>query len=866
MFKARKTAKRTALITVIVLLVTALSFATSAAVTKTINGITITTTGGSDSSSTTSVTAKASASGSGCSATAGTNTVTVTNKSGSEGVVSFSCQITLNGGTVKVGSADLGSTYSKNLANDESITITITSAATANSTTTVVFSDFEILSATAERTVTVNPGANGTVRCGNVTVTQSQNFTATYAAGLALTATAADGYEFVFWKDSNGTVLSTSASFTLKPTANMTVTPYFSNGGVFQVGSSNNGVLQVGSDIYLGLAQAISAAGSSGTIIPYKDCTVMTGSYTIPNGVTLLVPFDSANTTYTTEPGTETSYTAPSPYRILTLADGVSITVANGGKICVPSKLSGSGQNAISWNGTPTGKHGRIHMNEGSSITLQNGAALYCYGYISGEGSVTAQSGSTVWEAMQFRCWRGGTASSNMQRGVFPMSQYYVQNVEAPLTFEANSTEKVFVVFNANSNAYTTSTTFIGSGGMFIPSGSVTKRYDGNTDRLIIDVNGNLSVSALSLSLRVGLISVNLNTGNYDSMPINSNISIKIHSGTTTVNQSLSFLPGTELVLDKDANFNIASNKTVYVYDRDEWGEYAAGDLQLVVVGYSAATGATVKPTDGKTPLSGKTVRTVNDLIDAKLDINGTVNVSGSFFTTESGANIISSEKTGKIIYNTAAASDTTTRQATQSGSNITEVSINVNSAKLHNGDGSYTATTGAKSGDKFTYDYSLDKWIKGNAYDVNLDGSTSFDDVSAIINHVLGGTSLSESQLARADVDSDGVIDTYDAAAFDFNYLSNGLIGDVDQDGDVDLTDYQLVTAHISGVDTDSSHPADLMDKSYLNQSQYSSLISSYGNGSIVTQPFYAADVQTDKAVDAYDLFRLDKILNGIA
>ena len=860
--------------------------------------------------------------GSGCTGstfTAATATVTVKNASSEERIISFDYNITLNGGTVTINDESITSsgTYSATVAAGASFDVVIKSSDSAVNTTTIVMSNFTS-TANAPRNITVNGATGGKVTYTydgtNVSLNAGQSATATvdYQTGLALTATASNGYVFGAWFNGDS-ILSTSSTYTVKPVSDMNLTPLF-------LGKTDE-LYQVGGQIFFDLTSAINYAGSiSGSVIvPLKDCTVPAGNYTIPSGVTLLVPFDDANTVYTTEPETINSHSTPSPYRILTLADGVNITVASGGVICVPSKISGCGQNANSWNGTPTGKHGRIHMNEGSSITLQSGAFLYCYGYISGSGSVTAKSGSTVWEAMQFRCWRGGSASYNMQNGVFPMSQYYVQNVEAPLTLESGSTEKVFVVFNAQSTPYSTSTTFIGSGGMFVPSGSVTKRYDSATDRLIIDVNGNLSVSAFSLSLKVSLYNVNLNTSNYDSMPINSNITVHVHSGTTTVNQSLGFLPGSELSLDQGAVFSIANDKKVFVYDKDEWGPYACASCQLVPVGYSTANGTTAK-------------RTEDDLVDAKLDINGTVNVSGYLYTTESGANIISSKKTGKIVYNKEAPSNTTTQQATQSDTDITKVNINITSAKLHNGDDSYTATAGSASGDYYTYNLKQSKWIKGDEtytvtwenfdgtllktntnvkvlttpsydgatpvrtednlyiytfsgwspeltlvtddvtytaefaarakFDVDEDGDADIDDIALIIDHFKGNAEMTASQLAKADIDGDGVFDAFDAAKFENVYLSaSSLDGDVNMDGDVNLVDYAMVKRHISGEDEDENHPANLMSTKYLD-SKYDSLKARYGEGVIVTQQYYLADVNRDKAVDAFDLFYIDKII----
>ena len=67
--------------------------------------------------------------------------------------------------------------------------------------------------------------------------------------------------------------------------------------------------------------------------------TLTAGEYTIPADVTLLIPFDDANTMYTTEADsventiTLKNYKVPATYRKLTMADGAILTV-NGTLIC----------------------------------------------------------------------------------------------------------------------------------------------------------------------------------------------------------------------------------------------------------------------------------------------------------------------------------------------------------------------------------------------------------------------------------------------------------------------------------------------------------------------------------------------------
>ncbi len=149
--------------------------------------------------------------------------------------------------------------------------------------------------------------------------------------------------------------------------------------------------------------------------------------------------------------------------------------------------------------------------------------------------------------------------------------------------------------------------------------------------------------------------------------------------------------------------------------------------------------------------------------------------------------------------------------------------------------------------------------------YDINEDGVEDINDIAFIISACVGEVEMTASQSAKADLNGDGAVDAFDAAELDGILFANGSDkGDVDLDGDIDLVDYAMVKAHISGVDSDENHPANLLDKSYLT-AEYDSIKDSYDDGVIITPVYYNADINKDKAVDAFDLFYLDKRINGL-
>ena len=659
----------------------------------------------------------------GCSASAVTSQLTLSNTKGADAQLAFDYSAVLNDGTVKINDIDVtqNGSFKETIASGGTVSIIINTA--KDEKTTNVYLNNITLTADRNVTTTFLPAENGsfTVDAQSVTNTPYSN-TQNSLTPYHLKAEPDSGYKLLGWYNiTTNKPISTDTELDFYiDEDNQSIAPKFTN--------SENAVFSVGNNPFTDLNEADQYATSSGIHL-----IVLTGngrintSATISNQNTLLIPFDDLNTVYKETPEViYGSHADPSAFRTLTMASGAHITVEDGGSISVPSKLCASGQNSTSWNGTPTGKHGRIHMDNGSSITLNSGAGLYVYGYISGSGSVYAGAGSTIYECFQIRCWRGGTATSDMAgnpQKVFPLNQYYVQNIEAPLTLASGATEKVYTAVNMMSEAYVASATFIGNGGMFTPSGTVTKRYEGSSDRLILDVDGDFSIKPMSLRITgLPLIgTLDLNTTEY-VLPINSNITINVNSGTSTLNQDVAFLPGSKMNIAQGAAVTLAGGHKAYVYDKDQWGAYAAAGAQLVPVGYSTVNGTTAK-------------RNTNSLTDAEIDVNGTMNLIGSLYTTESGAAIISSNGTGKVVFENAAGTEETTYQATQSGSDMSYVSIPVTSAKLRNGtpyqgtEEEYTETAEKAAGTEFNY--LNDKWTNADTVTITYDANAGTDPVT---------------------------------------------------------------------------------------------------------------------------------------
>ena len=607
-----------------------------------------------------------------CSDTSYNSTLTIKNNKTAKATLSFNYAIEQNSGTIKVDGTAVtaNGSFNKELTAGESIKVSIESGSTT--ATKITMTNVALVS-DVTATTTFVPAENGTYTVDGEAVTEEYSNTQSSMTAYQVVATPADGYQFLGWYNlTTGKCIATAASTALNIESDCTITAKFA--------SKTVALFETGGQRFADLNKAVAYAQTNGqSKITLATDGSISGTYTIPAGITLLIPFDAAGTLYTDAPAAIRTTPASKAFRTLTMSEGTSITV--NGAISLGGRYfaAGGGQQ-----GRPVGDYGYIKMADNSSITVKNGGSLYAWGFISGSGSVLAESGATVYEFYQIADFRGGSASSNMGNKVFPFSQYFVQNIEVPLTLNAGANEKVYSGVYAMSTTYTTSINFIGNNGMFkVVSGSFTKDYDEKTDRLILTVNGEAELNTLALKLA----GMSVNSASY-VLPITNNISINIQSGKVTINQDAALLAGVEVNIAEGADLTVASGKTIYVYDGDEWNSdnFVWGSCKFKSVAYAP----------------GKAYNRTNaDLKDVKIDVNGTLTALGAIYTTKGGADICSSGGTGVYSQQGTPGTETVTHQYNSSSNDI---SITITPAKLHNADGSYVETKTAKAGDTINY------------------------------------------------------------------------------------------------------------------------------------------------------------------
>ena len=621
------------------------------------------------------VTAKGSTGFFGIGAKVATATIVISNNSGKTGSLSFDWaktnvyQLQIDGTSY----ADDGGSFSKTLNADETLTVTITTEKNATENK-LVMSKFAFKEAAASSNVAFSYDAS----LGSVSVDGESVAAGTVkeiqGTGSTITAIPNSGEEFVAWINADtNEIVSQEANCEFKPVQDIRLQAVFTD-------AQKPAWFRSGTYLYNNLNDA---AAREGVITLAASGVLSQGNYTIPAGRTLLIPFDDAGTLYRESPEVVyNSWSQPTAYRTLTMESGANLTIEGEMSLSAKINSAGGGQRGA---GSPFGPVSYVSMKDGSNITVENGGNLYVWGYITGQGTVTANSGASVHENFQFEDFRGGSQTTGMSDGVFPLSQYYIQNVEVPMTLYAGAKEYAFTGIYMSRQNFASSVSFIDSSdAMFeLTSGYIVKCYDGNTDRLIVDVNGDISISPVKIKISFSTI----NSKEYE-LPINNNITVNINSGTTTINQDLALLPGSAINIADGATCKLASEINVYVYDGDNWGNFC-GSVNKTFLPVQYAPSRIYN-------------RTNADLVDASISVNGTLDASeGCLYTTGPGADITGSTTGTAMI---KGGTETVTYQLVQGTGNT---QIPITPAKLKNADGSYTETTTALQ----TYTYEDGVW-----------------------------------------------------------------------------------------------------------------------------------------------------------
>ena len=336
---------------------------------------------------------------------------------------------------------------------------------------------------------------------------------------------------------------------------------------------------------------------------------------------------------------------------------------------------------------------------------------------------------------------------------VFPMGQYYIQNIETPLRFEFGAKEYANAILTTGAlvgdgvtAAPMNELPIIGNGGSLFNINSensyVEKRYDAVNDRQVYKIGGTTSVDNFSTSIRI-LMDLDIKTEDY-LLPFTNNIVAHIESGELTINANLIMNADNKVTVDPKAKVIIATGKSLFVYDKDDWktGFVFASSPNTAVaplcytIPYATTTGKPATVSGDKLKFTANPpIRTTVE--DATLQVDGELIVDGNLYVSPGLANICSTGA-GKVTFpNGNTCSETyTVHHLNAIEGNMLSAKITSTyttlfiPAQLHNDEGKnptyhYTQTAGSEAKNTYTYDSELGRWRCKRTITWNANGGT---------------------------------------------------------------------------------------------------------------------------------------------
>lgn len=418
--------------------------------------------------------------------------------------------------------------------------------------------------------------------------------------------------------------------------------------------------VKVGNNYYT-IEDALDVATSGQTIFVLNDTAFASQEIagvlyndvkfkTVKTGVTLLLPFNENDTVGHIGAGGKRSanYKATAAltgtaklYKTLVIPEGIEVIV--NGKLIVGAQTgttaAGGVQNGIRGN--------YCEISLGGKITL-NDATLEVYGYIKGNGEITANN-TTVIENLCITGWLGGSESAGRYIGdgeplltstnvknpmQFPFSHYELRSVQLSITLHKGSKHQGYAKIATGDSigglipaqineawlTFVSSDSNESSGLVRMKSSDakVVKTFKGG--RVGIETYGSVEDGYTSITLKVATVTLSMASEKV-FFPICGKTDIVIKSGTFTQKYKYKLMPGSSLTIENGATLN--QNGSIVVY---------TGDFKDV--------------TDTHYP---------SGLGDARFTVDGTLNINGLFggkvLSTTAGKVVVGANATITDVY-----------------------------------------------------------------------------------------------------------------------------------------------------------------------------------------------------------------------
>lgn len=449
-----------------------------------------------------------------------------------------------------------------------------------------------------------------------VTMTQKWEVNPIYVPAMTITTDGTNGYGSATYqyKDLSGKTVTSTNQYVARG-------PIPSNGG--------------NPAFYTSLKDAFAATDN--TVFLLAGDTI-NGSLTIPKGKTLVIPDRFAAKGPDLQTGLPEQYVSSEKIRsYCKVTCKGSLTVE--GTLVVNARQTGVAGGVC---GRAAGGIGYLSLADGSTITVKNGGSLFGYGLIRG-GFISAESGSTVRELMEISDMRSALVmeqiyNNKSDKKVFPFNNFSIKTIESRTTYQkgARLYAQYSVMLEGNNQSTGAAPLFANSGALFnLKQGSMTKYYDPTTYKTVyrVDENSTMDTGFFSLDVKFAVgernATLTINTKEY-VMPLNAGFDLRT-AGNMTVNGDFKFLPGASLSVEKGGTCTVASGVNLLFYRLNDYDTRGIGN-KIYQKGYSSKiypVNATKLP-DGPEP-----TRDLAKIGSARLNVDGEMIVKGGLYVSD---------------------------------------------------------------------------------------------------------------------------------------------------------------------------------------------------------------------------------------
>ena len=325
----------------------------------------------------------------------------------------------------------------------------------------------------------------------------------------------------------------------------------------------------------------------------------------------------------------DTNGTGSNVFSCLIIPNSITINLKGSSELAACSSIANGSQGAIA-----SVQRGVIYNN--GIINAYDTTTIYAYGYIKGMGKLNLYNTSKAHDVLRTINFSGGSAATENSTGllnrtleIVPFSEYTIHNIscETKITSNveyysyfkttvggSNTDYDVLIIGKPDSSSCLFKAKSVSNNNYIIKKAANAVNKSTNTDlytitganqtrnagqRDIIDIYGSYTDGSISISISISIGTGSIKTSTSLLLPISyMHITIKNGGNLDLVNSDYMFLPGTSLMIEENAECTVGNN------------------VDLNIAPYSVIT---------KTHMPDCV-----DTFDAKLIVNGTLNVLGN--------------------------------------------------------------------------------------------------------------------------------------------------------------------------------------------------------------------------------------------